>query len=104
MNQENAGASRKDKADLFTMGEAAGEAVKDLITQHWPMVEGIILTTRKKQAVSVSLKFTPIAEQTYKLETSIRFAEKHSDEREDIVGGDPKQQKLGIEELRKGAK
>ena len=31
---------------------------------------------------------------TYKIETSIRYAEKHSDEREAIIGGDPNQTKL----------
>ena len=89
--------------NLFSMGDAAGEAVKDLITQHWPMIDSIIIGTHKKQAVSVSLKFTRIAEQTYKLETSLRFAEKHSDEREDIIGGDPKQAKLGLADLKKGS-
>jgi len=76
------------------MGNAAGESVCDLITQHWPAIQAIGELTHKKVPVSVTLKFSKVAEETFKVETSIRFAEKHADEREAIIGADPKQEKI----------
>lgn len=80
--------------NLFTMGAAAGEAVKDLVTQHWPAIEAIMLTTHKKQSVGVTLTFKRLAEHRFNMKAKIRFAETHSDEREDTVGEDPNQQKM----------
>jgi hypothetical protein len=91
-----------ENADLFSMGEAAGEAVKDLVTQHWQMIEGIMAVSHKKQSVAISLTFRPTGPGCYNLKTKIRFAEVQSDEREDNVGGDPKQTKLGIEDIKGG--
>lgn len=93
-----------EESTPVAMGRAAGEAVQDLVTQHFPIIERIIEKSGKKQAVSVSLKFSPIGDQRYNLKTSIRYADKSSDEREDTVGGDPKQTKLGIEELKARAR
>ena len=94
MKQEN----NNEKAP--TMGETSGAHVCDLVTQHWPFIM-TILEKSGKGSVGVSLKFKRVANNTYNLRTSIRFADKHSDEREDTVGEDPNQEKLHLGDLKK---
>lgn len=68
------------------MSKASAEAVGDLIRQHWPEIERIAIESgKKKAAVGLTIKFERIGPDTTKVKTSIRYASKHSDEREDTV-------------------
>lgn len=81
------------------MADTSAEQVRDLIARHWPAIEAIALAAGKsKAAVAVSLKFERVSDGTTKVTSSLRYAEKHSDEREDYVETDANQRKLGLGE------
>jgi hypothetical protein len=93
------------KAPLFErMAEAAADAVQDLVRQHWPQIEAARQDSGKnKIGVSVALKFTAISDATYRLDTRIAYATKHSDEREDMIAAeDPRQAKLSLADIKEG--
>jgi hypothetical protein len=80
------------------MSKASAEAVGDLIRQHWPAIEAIAGASGKsKAAVAISIKFERVSADSTKVITSLRYAEKHADEREDYVETeDPKQAKIKL--------
>lgn len=80
------------------MAKKSGEAVEDLIRQHWPAIEAIAGASGKsKAAVAISIKFERISSDSTKVVTALRYAEKHADEREYYVETeDPKQAKLSL--------
>jgi len=68
------------------MAKKTAEAVEDLIRQHWAAIEAIAGASGKsKAAVAISIKFERVSQDSTKVITALRYAEKHADEREDFV-------------------